>query len=113
MKSGRSPGNGLRYFEPSVSWSCDLSFPARFPENPAGVRHHLYRLGFDLSRDSRGSARDAAVPYGWSAFYGGRLGALSVDETHRRAPAELARVARGNRPRHADVSHRLRLPVLG
>src|SRR6266568_5850685 len=113
MKSGRSRSNCLRYFEPPVSWRCDLSSPPHSLENPAGVRHHLFCLGLDLSRNSRGSARDAAVPHGWSAFYGGWLGALFVDEAHRGALAELARVAGGNHPGNVDVPHRLRLPVLG
>src|SRR5437762_5092812 len=54
--------------------------PSTHLENPAGVRHHLLRLGINVSRDSGGSPRSPSVLIGGDSFFRSRSRALRSEE---------------------------------
>ncbi len=45
---------------------------ATFVEDSSGVRHHLLRVGLDVSRYSRWGARSSTVPAGGDALHSSR-----------------------------------------
>src|SRR5207253_2612037 len=79
----------------------------------AGVRDHLFCLGIDLPRDTRGRARGPAIPAGSYAVFRGWLDPVCLDAPQRLAISELARVGGGIVSGHAHLRGGLRMPLLG
>src|SRR5580700_1757958 len=81
--------------------------PSTGVEDFAGIRHHLLRLGIDISGDSCRGARSAAVSSGRHALSGGGSNPLRVDAVEGRRLTHLARVESRDVAGRADLCVRL------
>ena len=101
------------YYRRSKERPDGIRSSSTFLENPACVRHHLFRLGINVSSDPGRSPRSPSVSSRGYSFFRSRPRTLWLDASHGHTPSQPPRMGGCLLPRDADFRYRLWMRILG